>query len=292
MITHKFLDWLQYSIDEKHAPMHDDPKILGGFEGYRYGWQNPDGTKVYTGHNKSQKALVIHSGQPMQKLRSIIDELDYIDDVLSKGAKFSRVDLAMDIYIHDDFIKPSDFLLWHMQGLIKSSHAEVDPTFIGKQVKKREMETVSFGDLAKRGKKGMVRVYDKGIELDLDRYLITRVEVEDKREKAHTSAKRLLKHSVAEVLKTRFDVDHEKFQKAINAESIDITRGNAIDKEKEDGYRSRWTWLIETVAPVLGREIAKDELAGNFGNRDLFEKEMTIAYHEYIRKNSFDKKQI
>lgn len=295
MITHKFIDYLQFNTFPEMIPVLDNAIPVTPFNGYKWGVRLEDQTRVYGGHNKSDKCLVIQSGEAMREIRENYSELQHLEQILSEGAKITRIDLAMDIYIDDCFLTPLDFVKFYGKGKIISCHAEYAPKFIGgleidqHNRMSKNIETLSFGDLKKRGKKGMARVYDKGIELDLEKYMITRVEVEDKRDKAHVSAKRVLDHGVASVLKTRFDVEDDLYQSLIGAHSIDITRGTGKAKNKELEENSRWQWLIETVAPSLGKQLASDDLQGIEENRLLFESAMLNSYIEHMQSNKLDK---
>src|SRR5680860_966484 len=101
MLTHKFIDYLQYSIDKKFTPVHGDAQIIRGIPNYPHGLKMPDETRVYFGHHKTDKPLVIMSGMAMHNIRQLIPEQEFIDQVLTDGGKITRLDMTMDIYVSE-----------------------------------------------------------------------------------------------------------------------------------------------------------------------------------------------
>lgn len=296
MITHKFIDYIAYNIDEKSVPFYSFKESIPPITNYKWGRKNYNGTRVYGGHNKTDKFKVIMSGLPLSILRTDFTDIETIENILSKGGNITRLDMAMDMYVVSDLITPDEFMKYYHDGLVVSSHigTEENPykpsvysVLSGDEI---QHQTLNFGDRKKRGRKGMVRVYDKGVELELGQYMITRLEVEDKQGKAQSSAKRIVEcGDIGSVIKSRFDVNDDRFQSAIDAPSIDITRGSGRGKIENDDNNSRWKWLVETVAKSLGKAIALDENMGRgSANKELFIDAMYKGYDEF-KVESLDK---
>lgn len=240
---------------------------------YRQGYLGAFGERYYFGNPNSKKALVVFSGTALQAVReSGKSESDLLAEWIDFGAVVSRLDLAVTEWVEDNLVLPSDVAVWASEGLIDSSHAKYGAKAVSEIVENGGMsiETVYVGDMTGRGKKGIFRAYDKGVELDLGRYLATRLEVEDKGEKAHNSAIRIAEGaSIASVFRSRFDVKSDDFQRVMDAPGIDISRGAAALRLSEDEKMdNRWKWLIEQVAPALKGAI-EDEIGRAEGKENL-----------------------
>jgi hypothetical protein len=277
MITETFIDYLQYSIPMKNI---DAPHVrISPIANYKIGYRTLDDTRIYMGNALNNKALIVKSGQAMINSRNDgLTDIELLALTIESGGVVSRLDMTIDFYVGDDFLVPKDFLQFRLDGLIKYSQIDVEPTFIGKHNELgSHFETIKFGDSKKRGKKGEARVYDKGIELGLERYLITRVEIEDKREAAHLSATRCIDYGIAPTLKSRFDVINDTWQRGIGASVAPTHRG--VEKDKEfDEITRRWLWLFNQVAPALGQAIRRDL---DDGRTDRYE-----HFVELVRKES------
>lgn len=253
-----FIDYLQYSINYRKTPAGN--KSIKPIRNYKTATQNFDGGRTYYGNILTpEKALVIYSGNPLVMMRKNgLPTLDFIEQIIEAGGKISRIDMTVDFYVGDDFLTPNDFVEFWQNGIIESSHAEFEPKFYGTVTSDGTfLETLNFGDVSKRAKRGMVRVYDTGLTQNLDRYMITRVEVEDKREKAHSSAVRCIDYGIASVLPTRFNVAHPTWIKGIGSSIAPTHRGAKKETDKDD-MTSRWEWLLTQVAPALKDAIVHD----------------------------------
>ena len=121
-------------------------------------------------------------------------------------------------------------------------------------------QTIYIGSQSERGKKGIFRAYDKGVEMDLGAFMVTRLEVEDRGDKANVSANRLAKtNDVAGVFRTRFDVNDLEFERLMQSPVAELTRRSSLPKRDEiDTQAARWRWLIEKIAPSVRQAIADD----------------------------------
>lgn len=283
-MNEKTIDYLQYSMYVSREKLLSTCEQISPVRNYKQGYRQPNGVRVYTGNALTKKALFIVDGTTLHNMRvNGISNEDYIEKILTSGATISRIDLQVTQFVSDDLITPSDYLQMIRDNEVLSSHVKHGTKWLSSldENYSDNIETLYIGDMSNRGKRGIVRAYDKGVELDLGKYLISRLEVEDKRDKAHVSARRIVNGaSVAEVLKTRFDCNNERWQNLIDADSIDTTRGEQIaDTSEEDKMTSRWKWLTDVVAKSLGEAIAYDEDNGlGEGRKQLFELVMSEAY--------------
>ena len=289
METQVFLDYLQFSIPFEHMPFDSEYKNINPLPYYQRGYVGTYGERYYIGNKNSNNPLVIMSGGPLQRWSKIVAQTEFLQNIINNGAKISRIDMTMDCYISDDLIQPIDYVDWFLSEKIETCDTwHVPPKTISSWEKYRgksvsNIETLYFGDWKKRGKRGIVRVYDKGIDLGQYANSIVRLEVEDKRDKAHVSAHRIADGaSVGSVLKTRFNVLDDRWQSAIDSPSIDTTRGESEDDKQ--ATKNAWNWLLAQVAPTLGKQLAMDELNEDSENFKLFNEIVQKNYTERLNE--------
>lgn len=280
------IDYLQLSINYREQTcLDEDHKQLSGVKFYSRGYQDAMGARRYFGNPNSNKALVVLSGSTLHNYRvSGWDDLTTVSDYIDKGASITRIDLCMTEFVGEHLILPDHFADCYEKDLIDSTLVSGGcKTIVGvRRGQERSTQTCYIGDMSKRGKKGIFRAYDKGLELDIGQYMITRVEYEDRGDKAKTTAKRFLESkSIAATFRTRFDCKTTEFDRLCNHEQkLDTFRGQAIiPDENEDEYKRRWEWLINKVAPSLKKSIEFDVQSGlGNGNLETFLKASGIEF--------------
>lgn len=239
---------------------------------YKRGYVHPMGFRLYFGNPNSKLAMVVASGETMQSLRNdqYLDA-EILDWMLSQGGKISRMDLAVTEYLEDDFVTVEDVRTWYEQGLVDSSLVGIAATEIstvsvggGSQV-----ETLYIGRMSERGRKGIFRAYDKGIEMGIGSEIVTRIELELKRDKAHNVAKRLAQsNDIAGNFRTHFNVRSQDFERLMDADAVPAIRGvNQVKQAEEDEIAKRWDWLLNQVAPALKQAISDERKRGNGDTR-------------------------
>lgn|SRR5512138_459077 len=266
----RFIDYMQFScLINETTCIEQKFDTVYPVRFYSRGYRHPFGYRIYYGNPKSALALVVAAGEAMQNMRDN-DMLDaeILQHALSIGAKFSRIDLAVTQWnTFDGFITIGDIEKWYSEGLIISNlvvgGSKKIVTIAGNGV--NIPETLYIGDMLKRGKKGIFRAYDKGIELDLGQYMATRLELEQKGDNAHNSALRIADtNDIAGNFRSRFNVRHKDFDKLMDADVVKIQRGAGKIKgqEHEEEQDRRWAWLMSQVAPSLKRAIEDDIESG------------------------------
>lgn len=299
MIVEKYVDYLQYSMNAKEEKFMSLSKPIAGMMNYKRGYLQPDGTRVLFGHSNTDKALFIKSGLVLHNRR--VDGLqiaDLLDNILCRGANVSRIDLCLTEYVDDGLNTPEIYANLVGDGKCVSSHAKHGARYIASigENYKDDIETVYIGDMRNRAKRGIVRVYDKGVELDIGKYLISRVEVEDKRDKAQVSAKRIASgHSVGSVLKTRVDFDDMRWINLLDADDIDMSRGKQIKPTVDADMKNsnRWAWLVNKIAPTIAKAIAYDMDSGlDDTNLNRFNEAIELAYANLREREDQEKLQV
>lgn len=262
------VDYLQAS-----SFMSESAIIMKGFKPlppvrfYKRGYQHPNGFRLYFGNPNSNKAMMVASGEVMQSLRNEQKlDAEILGWVLGIGGEISRLDLAVTEFIEDELVTLEDVECWAKQDLIESTLTsggikKISEVFVGGS---NEVQTLYVGSMKNRGKKGIFRAYDKGIEMGIGSEIVTRIELELKRDKAHNVAKRLAEsNDVAGNFRSHFNVKSKDFERLMDADAVVIHRGkNQVKEAESDEIARRWDWLLEQVAPALKRAVLDERLAG------------------------------
>jgi hypothetical protein len=197
--------------------------------------------------------------------RRFSNALDLIDfAVHGMNGNISRIDLQITQGIDEDgLITPSDIIQWDRQGLVQCKAYPSVSAIISKQgLDDVKHETVYYGNLKDRGKKGIVRIYDKGVDEGLVSNWLTRFELEEKREKAMVTAYSLLEGlTIEQAFVNRFTIEHPQWLALVNATPSAIPRRTKPD---EDNIDKRWLWA-ETLKGAFGRLISDSYLRGDDG---------------------------
>jgi hypothetical protein len=236
---------------------------------YNRGYRDQAGVRYYYGNQnaKAKKALVVASGEALEVLHSVGLTDEYICGMfLEQNGSFSRLDLAVTEWVETELVT-----LWDIENWVKNDLVESPLTLGGvKEVSsiidgsKHQLETLYIGDFSKRGKLGIFRAYDKGIELDLGQYLGTRLELELRGKKAQAIAENIAyRNDFSGSFRQHFNVYADNFDRIMDApisEPIKPKRGLAKPKDLE--MDKRWRWLMEQVAPAVKDAIQYDEKSG------------------------------
>lgn len=258
------VDYLQMNV---HLPetylLRDGVRPVPAIKFYKRGFVDEIGVRYYYGNPKSPKALIVLPGQALEAARGRgISDADILDRYLTMGAKCTRIDLAVTDYIEDDLCTVEDVKSWVKMGQVVSSWDGHGAISLSKMTddKSDRLETFYVGDMARRGKSGIFRAYDKGIQSGLSAEIITRLEVELRGDKANNTAKRLAQtNDISGNFRTSFESTSPAFERLMLAPAVIPVRGKGQGKiELEDKMAKRWDWLIEQVAPALHEAVEYD----------------------------------
>lgn len=234
---------------------------------YRRGYLDEHGYRLYFGNPNSTKALIVASGQCLENMRSQgWEDWQIAELALKNDGTVTRLDLAVTEWnTFTGMFTVGDVEKWYKLGLIESGLSEDGAKAISTiETGENSVETLYIGDMRKRGKKGIFRAYDKGIELNLGAYMATRIELEERGENSHNSTKRLAGgFTFSQVFRSRFDVKHQDFESLMEAPAMEITRGKGkVKTEANEKMQARWEWLIKQVAPSLKEAYEYDKAHG------------------------------
>jgi len=270
----KAVDYMQFTslhpVVNKDRTFELKPSFMQNYKVMRV---LPSGMTCHHGHNNSDKWLNVATGDVCS---AIPNQREYVQNVLSDGATFSRIDYQVTVA---DGITVDMFRQWCIDGKVTGTLSEIAIKSIVNDIQNHN-ETTYIGDMKKRGKHGIFRCYDKGLELGLESQILTRFELEERKKRAQITAKRYADGmEIGDIIRQRVDVDDPLWIETIGAKSESLTRYPT--EKKKDDIDSTWKWLVETCAKTLGEKCASDEWLGNGeGNFNLFIAEMNKSYEK------------
>ncbi|HEY9664893.1 MAG TPA: replication initiation factor domain-containing protein [Allocoleopsis sp.] len=262
------IDYLQFSAFVRETIcIEKQYEHVPPIQWYKRGYRNEFGVRVYFGNPNSPKANLVCSGDVMRNLRGLgMDDRSIVENALGMDGTIARIDWSVTDYIDESLVTVDDVQSWFKEGLIESTLVSGGAKVIQevRQEGQNQSETLYIGDMKQRGKKGIFRAYDKGIEFDLEPYLITRLELEERGEKAHLSAKRFVEtNSLSGVFRSRFEAKTSEFERLLDEPAVSVLRGSGkMKKEEHEKMEGRWRWLLETVAEALKEAVEFDEKQG------------------------------
>lgn len=283
------IDYLQYSLDE--TVMHDyklDPIIARkpspmGF--YTHCWTFSSGGSAHFGNPNTDKVLYVYGGSALAKLSDSLPTYTHIESVLSAGAKISRIDFAVTVTDDDDdYISVGDFVSLVESGGVTGSHIERGGAKAYRELVNQQYETVYIGSQKKRAKHGVLRVYNWSLAHTPDSGRAhTRIELEERRDKANTAAKRFLDgYPIGQLIQQRVQANCDKWVRIMGDASVVNTRYRDEAKQEET---SVWHWLSRQVAPPLARAIVEDIYSNKgYSNYEAWNRLVSDKVESYIRE--------
>lgn len=256
------LDWLTFTSDEPPRGWGHPEEIKSPVRFYRIGLKYPCGTVASYGNPNSDKWLVSMSSKAITARGLLKEEhaREFVTGRIKSGCKFSRIDMAITAK-HPGTLTIDTVREWIKGGQLTGPKHRIE--YVKSIVNDREErgETIYIGDMSKRGRRGIIRVYDKGLEQGMLANLLTRFEIEEKRDTAHHLARQLADgDSLASLIGSRLQFDNETWAMLTNDEIAPERRYKPEEQPEE--LDKTWVWIIERIAPVLGRKSAEDEYIG------------------------------
>lgn len=230
------------------------------------------GMTSHHGHNKSDKWLNIATGNVCDKIEN---QREFIGNVLKLDGSFSRIDFCCTV---ENGCSMDDFRTWCKNELVTGALSETGIKSIVND-KTQSAETTYIGDLKKRSKRGIFRAYDKGIELGIEDAKLTRFELEERKNRAHLTARRYSDGMrIGDIIRQRVDVNCDIWRNTMGAKSESLSR-YAVD-DADDNRDNTWHWLVDTCAKTLGKKMAMDAWnEKGDGNYKLFMAQVEKSYY-------------
>lgn len=258
------IDYLQYSIPYPEIIcQREGHKPIDGLRWYDRGYQDELLVRRYFGNPNSAKCLTVMSGKALHNYRVVGWSIrDWIKDAIKARAKFSRVDIAITEDDEGELFLPKDIVELYRQQKLESKHVKYGIKWLASMDEQYRdgIETVYIGDMKNRGSRGIFRAYDKGLEMDIGKFKKSRIEIEDKHDAAHVTAKRIANgNELGSVFRTRMNSDSELFERLMDAEAMDTSRGSEIIKSDDhEAHENRKKWLLKQVAPAMAKVLDKE----------------------------------
>jgi len=247
------IDYLQYTSIEmpRYKPLDNVERWQKSYmKMYQKMMICENGTHLHVGNPNSDRTLVLMSGNACKKIG--VDN-HFLANILDKECNVTRLDLAMTTdknilpYIMDSH-EQIESALW--QGVKVIADAQYTP------------QTIYIGDMSKRGKKGIVRAYDKGLQLGLDIEMY-RIETELRKKHSKISAKRLATgDTIPSVMNSKFYIDATWYADFLGT-SVSTSRFRDIEKQDDDRpIDKKMSWLMKSVVPSLQYVLDYDKANG------------------------------
>lgn len=282
MKVDKKIDWLQWSTPKHQFLVSGDYELIRSpNKFYQYCAKYHGGILVMTGNPNTDKELVIMSGFACDTYRNQLKNIAKKE--LDNGAKFSRIDLCVTC---DDGSLLDKFSEAMTDRKVVSRRYDLPKSkkIVGLD---NEVETLYVGDLDQRKKKGIFRAYNKGLQMNLGIDL-SRFELECKQSVAHSNAKRWLKGvEIGNMIRKGVDLPNENWWVDVMGSNDPLPQdiSDAIKPIEKNEDEARWNWLINQVAPALGRAIWQDGVGSHSGaNFEEFNKQVAIHYNKAMRE--------
>lgn len=249
--------------------------------GYTLCYKYPSGASLQM--NSDRPDMGIHVTYSAKAIAKSMTEFDCTQGqllhFLMRGAKITRLDVCYDIPYREIDIRE----LYHdaQRGNIKTRSKSIGYVESSKIGKEEGAATLYIG--SQKNRKKLLRVYDKGSQLDLNHYL-TRFELEQRG---------IISDNAAKLLKAQ---DLDDYGKVIVgmiksfADFKDTSVGDLFEVDKVPvkvpQFRNTDTasWLINIVAPTLAKEMFHEQSV-YFDFIDKVKFEYQILADEYSKKD-------
>lgn len=278
------IDWISatydYDLRDKMPHVLPDDYLSGftkvrGMNGYSQARQFAASGAIEMWHpdHSAMGTLVVYTAQNIRNACETfnctpLEILDY----LSVSAKISRLDVCLDVYDYDVSIRR----LYHdcLDKKVKTRAKQFGFTESATSGDEQGAMTTYIGSTTKRKK--LLRIYDKGKQLGLDR-LLTRFELETHGQLSNNATHELLKNQDKAGSKIIGMIQgYASFQDTHVARVFEGTQDIKITHPQ---YRKSNTaqWLLETVAKTLAKECFADStLFAQFTGRFTQEYQLLI----------------
>jgi len=207
-----------------------------------------NGLRVYTGNPNTEKRLFVVDGKTCERLKINHETCDKI--VNEWDSTVSRIDLALTT--DKEILKK----IMRDKGKIESKLWNDIKVLADGEL---SLETIYIGNMKDRGRKGIVRCYDKAVQLGLEAGIIMqRIEIELKQKHAQTATRRLATgKSIQSVMNAKFKIDAKWYRDIF---SDDIALGRFVI-HKESGLtdiQRKMLWLMKQVVPSMAYVVEYD----------------------------------
>lgn len=272
MINKEFkIDYLQFSAERTPqwlANAQEDIRKRSNKQFYTHMTKYLNGAVSYEGNVNTDKKLFVLSGAVCSRI-GITPE--WVKSLIDDDGIVSRIDLCMtcDDNILTKIQRDHKHIMSEMYNKIQIiSDVEYTP------------QTIYIGDFEKRKTKGIVRAYDKGLQMKIEGVSMYRIEVELKQKHAKIAAKRYAHgEAIPSLMNGKFRIER-KWYDDIFGNDISTMRFNDVSKLPVQEIDRKMAWLESQVVPSLKYVIDYDKENGTH-NFKLLMKRLGMDYQEF-----------
>lgn len=256
------IDYAQFSFNARvvmPVASFEEVRKKSNLPFYKVMTRYQTGVVVYEGNPNSDKKLAVCSG-------AVCDLLNigkgFIEESRNWQATYSRLDIAMTT--DQDILQK----VWNDRKHVVSQKFSDCKQIMSVE---ESPETIIFGDMSKRSKKGMVRCYDKALQLGLAGVTLHRIEVENRRNDAEIAAKRIERGApLASVMNSKFRIDRKWYRDLMTSEVA--TQRFVTEKVEISEIEKKMAWLHKQVVPSLQWVIEYDRIHGTANFKSLIDR--------------------
>lgn len=274
------IDWLRYTVpyntalesaDNLRVALPRDPaftltgEMVANGQGYDSAMKLSHGVIHWHTKRPEQGVSVELGGAALAGARNAgVRELFLLQHIVNVGGHVSTMDGAIDIYNHD--ASETDIMLLFDAGCLETTAREIGPYRKSRKVGQgwQDSGTVYVGSPKSPRQ---IKIYNKAAEQHLDGVDWIRVEMRWRGRHARAAHAAMLQYGIAPTIRkaitTMLNADIEWFQEAMNGELATIEPVRRLETDTK-------RWLMETIAPVLERELMAERAKGESELYSLF----------------------
>lgn len=288
----KQLDYLTFSTtqfkpldDVLGEPLPRKPLIGNYSDAHEYD------CKIIVQWNTLKPQLKTHvtiGGEACQNLRNLgFGDVDIVRWALNMpNIKIGRIDLnvtSMRMDGNDHELKPHHLHWYANIGELKSRLKLNKPV----PNQNGQIETAYIGERKKRSKSKLFKAYDKGIELGAEADKIIRYELA-----SYAGAQKVAQRVVAGqdyggIIRSFVDFPNvplwAKIMDSEPTKNLFEPDSTTAHQDRIDANKSRWQWLLTTVAPTLGKALLETQLLDN----EQASRDMLTAFNKIVEFHYF-----
>jgi len=254
------IDYIQFSMDglpQWLLKEQSDYQKKSNLRFYSHQTRYANGALMYEGNPNTDKRLYVLSGASCEHLK--VDR-EWVKSVIDDDGTVSRIDFAMttDVNILPLLQKDHKSIQSRMFVDMKIiSDAEYTP------------QTIYCGDMSRRGKKGILRAYDKGLQLGVDLPMY-RIELELRRKHAEISSKRYAHgETIPAIMNSKFKIDRAWYMDIFGSDESTMRFPDTSELDMSEIER-KMLWLEKQVMPSIQFVIDYDKEHGTSNFQRLY----------------------
>jgi len=256
------IDYIQFSAERVPKWLlseQTDFRKKSNMQFYTHRTKFLNGAVMYEGNPNTSKKLFVLSGSVCDKVKITPG---WVKSLIDDDGTVSRIDFAMTtdenilVPLQEDNKSIQSKMFYDMKII---SDADYTP------------QTIYCGDMSKRGKKGIVRAYDKGLQLGIDISMF-RIELELRKKHAKISSKRYASgETIPSIMNSKFKVDREWYMDIFGSDESTMRFADRGEEELSEIER-KMIWLEKQVLPSIQYVIDYDKQNGTSNFERLYRK--------------------